>query len=319
MKKIDKIFLIPIALLGLFLLSPLKTMAIGQVTDPIEIKNAMREKSYDETITIVNTESAKSFIQLSSAGAMSDWVKFYKTAQDTENINEVEVLPKSKIDIIARFTIPEGAPNGKYQGYISVLRQAADFISDTKDSGNAVAQKIDREVTVEVNDIENIIFEASLIPEKYDLTQGDLLKIRVIYDNRGNIEINPQINLKIKQEEDVMYSAIFPYPEKTIKTSPYSLLEIPSLEIPTSNLKTGKYKAIFLISQGEKYSTEKEFTFSIGMVKFANANNISDSSTQKSLLPISIKNLLLITATLVLLLTIKLKFKDRSKKNRYKI
>lgn len=278
MKRPNGKILAPFALI-MTILIPSHVWAIGQVTEPINITNALREKVYNETMNVVNTESSTSTIKLSAEGDIAGWVRFYKNAADKDNITDIEVPAGSRIEVIARITVPAGTANGKYQGYISVSKKAADFSAGAEDSGNAVAQKIDREVSVEVKDNEEFDFDTSLIPEKYDLMQGELLKIRIIHDNRGNTEIKPQIDFKIKQGEDIIYSAIFPYPENQPGVGANSLFEIPAIEIPLSNFATGKYEAVFKISQADKLSIDKDFTFSVGMVKAANTTtNGTDSN-----------------------------------------
>ena len=287
-----------LTVISLLLLSS-NAYAIGQITEPIDIKNALREKTYNETITVVNTESTASTIQLSAEGDIAGWVRFYKNAKDTDNITDIEVPANSRIDVIAKFIIPAGTPNGSYHGNVSVFKKAGDSTSDTEGSKSSLSQKIDREITVEVNDTENIIFDASLIPETYDLNQGQSLKIRVIYDNRGNVEIKPQIGLKIKQKENVFYSAIFPYPDSQPGVSPYSIFEIPALEIPTSGLQNGKYEAAFTIAEGNKFSINKDFTFSVGMVKAAST---AVTASSIPLLRISRIIIVLITAFILYLI-----------------
>lgn len=260
------------------LLIPSHVWAIGQVTEPINITNALREKVYNETMNVVNTESSVSTIGLSAEGDIAGWVRFYKNVADTDNITDIEIPAGARMEIIARITIPAGTSNGKYQGYISVSKKLGNFSGGAEESGNAVAQKIDREVNVEVKDNEEFAFDTSLIPEKYDLMQGESLKIRIIHDNRGNTGIRPQIDMKIKQGESTIYSAIFPYPENQPAVGANSLFEIPALEIPLSNFTTGKYEAVFKISQADKLSIDKDFTFSVGMVKAASATDRTDSN-----------------------------------------
>jgi hypothetical protein len=123
----------------------------------------------------------------------------------------------------------------------------------------------------------NVPFDASFIPKSYEVTKGDYLKIKTIYENEGNVPINPQIELKIEREGETAYRELFSYPKDQPPVNPHSSFEIPDMEIPTSNLDTGEYNAIMKVSQGE-YSIEKRFDFSIGMVKSASAvNNISPS------------------------------------------
>lgn len=264
-----------------FLCVPIQTFAIGQITQPILIKNALREHSYDRTITIINTESTTQYIKLTAEGAFQEWVKFYATAKSTESIENIEVAAKSKKFVIARFTVPKSTPNGKYKGFVSVATTPGQEESKLEESSSTVSQKIDREATVEVGGEEMVDFDVSLISDKFDYNRGDLLKIRIIYDNRGNVDIAPQIDLKIKQGENTAYSAIFPFPEKDIPITPGSVTEISALEIPTSSLQNGKYIATFKITQGNKI-LEKDFIFSVGLVKAENSVKI-DTKTSNDL------------------------------------
>lgn len=262
-----------------YLLFPFSASAIGQITEPIEIGNALREKVYEEKVTIINTESSQAIINLSAEGDIAAWTRFFTTSQGTDNITSIEVPAKSSIDIVARFTIPAGKPNGLYGGVIAVAKTAGEFQSPDE-SGSSVAQRVERSVSIEIKDEEELDFDASIIPEKYDYMQGEPLKIRIIYDNRSNIEVAPQITFKIKQGESTIYSAIFPYPESEMPVAPFSLQEIPPLEIPISNLANGKYEATFRMSQGDKFSLDKDFTFSVGMVKAA-----ADTKTDRGIDP----------------------------------
>jgi hypothetical protein len=265
-------------LILVFLCIPVRTFAIGQITQPILIKNALRGQSYDRTVTIVNTEGTVQYIKLTAEGDIGEWVKFYANSKSTESIENIEVAAKSKKFVIARFTVPQSTPNSKYTGFVSVATTPGQNESKAEESSSTVSQKIDREATVEVGGEEMIDFDVSLIPEKYDYNRGDLLKIRIIYDNRGNIDIKPQIDLKIKQGEETAYSAIFPFPERDAAVTPGSVTEISALEIPTSSLQNGKYEAIFKITQGDKI-LEKDFTFSVGLVRAENSVKINTETS----------------------------------------
>lgn len=250
---------------------PVPVLAIGQITDPIAISDALRGQSYERIITVVNTEKLTTEITLSAGEDIADWVRFYADSASKDAIDKITLPAGGKQDVIARFTIPPSAPNKTYTGTISVSGKPGEFKGDGSDSGSAVTQKIDREVTIGVSDKEVVDFAVSLIPETYDLNRGDFLKIRVQYDNRSNIDIRPQIDLKITDGGETVYSAIFPYPENAPSVKPAAIYEIPALEIPTSNLDNGNFKAIFKLSEDDKFSLDKEFGFSLGMVKGASA------------------------------------------------
>lgn len=114
-------------------------------------------------------------------------------------------------------------------------------------------------------------FDASIVPQSYELNQGDILKIKIDCKNRGNTEIAPDIDFKIKREDATVYSAIFPYPEDRSKIQPFSASEISNIAIPTGSLETGKYRAVLKISENDSFWIDKEFAFSIGEIKSENA------------------------------------------------
>lgn len=258
-----------VALSALLLSLPAAAFAIGQITEPIVVDNALRGQSYESTVTVVNTEKTDTDISLSADGDIKDWVKFYQKSTDENTIDSISLKAGEKKDLVARFTVPDSAANNAYKGVISVSGKPGEYTSNGKDSGSSVTQKIDREVTINVSDQEIVKFDASIIPESYDIARGDPLKIRVQYDNRSNIDIKPQISIKLQNGDNTAYNAIFPYPDNIAAVKPGSIFEIPQLEIPTSNLATGKYKVILKISEGDKFSLDKDFTFSIGAVKAA--------------------------------------------------
>jgi uncharacterized membrane protein len=266
---------------ALFLLLPFlpsvpRASAIGQITEPIVINDALRKMSYEETLSIINTETVATDISLSAEGEIAGWVGFFDPAQPANSIEKISLAPGEKKGVLARFTIPESAPNKAYAGTVSVSGKPGEYQGNTTDSGSTVTQKIDRQVTINVSDQENVKFDANLIPTSYDLAPGENLRIRVQYDNQGNIDIKPQIDLKIRSGEQVIYSAIFPYPDSVPAVKPGAISEIPALEIPTSSLANGKYQAAFKITQGEKLSLDKDFTFAIGAVKGASTVTKND-------------------------------------------
>jgi len=277
---IKKKNLMSVVLLAVFLVSalPTKVQAIGQITEPINIENAQRDSSYVQEVTIINTESIKNTINLTAEGEIESWVKFYNNLQENP-ISEIEMEPKEKRTIIAKFSIPTSTPNGKYEGFISVKTSPKNNSEDTEQSNSTVSQKIDREVTIKVGGEEIIDFDLSLIPEKYDLSRGEYLKIRPLYNNYGNTNITPQIEIRLKKDGQTLYTAIFPYPENQPPVIPNSIYEIPALEIPTSNLDNGKYTAVFSVYQLSDMENmiEKDFTFSIGMVKSESSEKSGDN------------------------------------------
>lgn len=301
-------------LLGELLLFPLAAGAIGQITEPILLADALRGRAYERTVSIVNTEKNAATISLGAAGEIAGWVSFLENA-DGAPLEKVVLAAGEKQDVLARFAIPAGAPNRTYAGTIDVSGAPGQFEAGAENSGSSVTQKIEREVTITVSDQEKVDFDVSLIPASYDLTPGELLRIRVLYDNRSNIDIRPQIDFKVKEKGETDYSVIFPYGEMVPAVKPAAIYEIPALEIPTSNLTGGKYTASFRISEGDKFSLEKEFDFSIGLVKGASTAAPKAGTAEKR---IPSELILIVTILLFLLVLLHPKFAKSKGKIRTK-
>lgn len=239
-------------------------LAIGQITEPIDIKDALRGQDVTATLTLLNSIDKEATYELKAEGQIASWASFYKIDDKklANPVTRLQIPPKSYLDATVKFSVPSDAPNGKYTGVVAVL-SVPDAANENATSSN-VSQRVDREVAITVSDKETVNFDVSVIPAKYDFAEKESLKIRIIYDNSGNISIDPQIQVKIKNDNQTFYNAIFPYPESETAVRPGTQQEIPALEIPTTNLAVGRYRAeLDFLYKGESKLT-KEFTFSIG-------------------------------------------------------
>jgi len=240
-------------------------LALGQMSEPINIANAMRGQKLNQEIIAVNNENKEVKVEFSATGDIKDWTNFYKPGDLKNAITEDTAGANSSLNIIAIFDIPSDVPNGEYTGAISIAK-LPDEQTSNEESFVAVTQKIDRQVTITVSDEENISLAVSVIPETYDLTPNQPLKIRIIYDNQSNISLTPSISFKIKKSEDdqTAYNVIYPYPEGVDPVNSRAQYEIPALEIPTAGLAEGKYYAQLEFTRGEDSLTQEQFGFSIG-------------------------------------------------------
>lgn len=250
-------------LLSVFLAG--RALAIGQITEPIDIKDALRGQAVTATLTLLNSEDKEVTYELKAEGQIVDWASFYKIDDKklASPITRLQIPAKSYIDATVEFSVPGDAPNGEYTGVVAVL-SVPEELKDTSESSSNVSQRVDREVTITVSDKEVIDFDVSVIPAKYDMEEKEPLKIRIIYDNRGNISLDPQVQVKIKQNDQTFFNAIFPYPESETAVKPGTLQEIPALEIPTTNLANGKYTAELEFLYKGASRLKKDFSFSTG-------------------------------------------------------
>lgn len=281
MKKKFQIFAF---ILASVLVLPLAASALGQMSQPINITDAIRGQKINQELIVVNNENKQIWVEFTASGDIKDWVKFYLPTDLNNPLATTTAEEGKNLNMIAVFSIPNDIPNGEYKGFVSVSNMPDLYVAKDQ-SGSSVTQKIDRQVTIKISDQESVKLEVSVIPETYDLSQNQDLNVRIIYDNQSNISLSPSISFKIKtsnQDEKTVYNVIYPYPDSVAAVNSRGYFEIPALKIPTTGIVKGEYVAQLQFLRGDKVLIEKQFSFSIGTQGSAFATKITDLFDGKS-------------------------------------
>jgi hypothetical protein len=267
-------------ILALFALAPVSVLALGQMTQPINITDAMRGQKINQELIVVNNEKTQIGVVFTASGQIKDWVKFY-TPGDLQNPVATTTAEAGKnLNMIAVFSVPNDAPNGVYKGAVSVSNLPGLYAPKDQSSAS-LTQKIDRQVTISISAAENIKLDVSVIPETYDIGLNQPLSVRIIYDNQSNVSLTPSISFKIKTNDDkaaTVYNVIYPYPDGVAAVNAKGNFEIPALKIPTSGIAKGEYLAQLQFLRGDTVLSEKQFAFSIGTQGAAIASKMGGSS-----------------------------------------
>ncbi|MBT4277501.1 hypothetical protein HOD96_02015 [Candidatus Falkowbacteria bacterium] len=248
--------------ISIFVLSE-NVSAIGIISQPVAIKDALRGEVIQEELMVLNTNKEESDYDLIAEGDIAKWVKFYLPEDLESPITQVQIPAKAYFKIVTQFFVPEDAPNKEYSGKLTVTSVPSE--KEESSAQISVKQQLSREVSIVVTDREIVNLNASIIPHRYGLETNETLNIRVIYDNQGNVSLNPQIQVKIKKDGEVVSNAIYPYPDEEPSVKPGSRYEIPQLEIQTGNLEGGKYIAKIDVLRNNESILKKDFKFSIGL------------------------------------------------------
>jgi len=262
MKKI--IFVIATILLFSFI-STQSVHAIGMITEPIVVKDILRGQETSATLSLLNSEDKEVTYGLKAEGQVADWADFYSVDdKNFENpITEIKMPAKKYVNVNVKFKVPEDAPNGEYTGEVLVfLTSSGEIKSD--ESAVSVSQQIGLDVAITVTDKETVHLTASFIPSTYDVQKGKPLKIRVLYDNQGNVAVKPDLQLKIIKEGTAVYNAIFPYPEGEEAARAYAIREISPIEWQTTGQGNGRYRAELKVFLNGEEIQSKSFGFTIG-------------------------------------------------------
>lgn len=252
-----------------FLCLPISAMAIGQITQLIEIKNVLRGQEIQEILTLFNSENNEVEFTLEDEGDIDGWAKFYSMDDSKNPIEKIKAPAKGRIQAIVKLTIPEDVANGTYSGMINVLNKPKQ--SEDSNKKTTVAQKVSRRVLIEVSDQEIIECKAFVIPVSYSVGQGEPLKIKIVYNNRGNVKIKPNAQLKISFNGEQIHNAIYPYPENEEAVKPLSQKEI-FVEWSANDLEKGKHNAQVDILLNGKIIQEESFGFNVGSGKVLGAS-----------------------------------------------
>jgi len=249
----------------LMIFQPLVSFGIGQVTEPIIIKDILRGSEITDTLVVFNSEDKKVSLQLKAEGAIADWASFYEIDdKNLENpITEIQIPAKSRLDVTVKFKIPEDVPNGEYSGEIAIMTAPAENEEMSK-ATISVLQRIGREVLITVTDKEILEFKTTVIPLKYGVNKSEPLQIKVIHDNQGNISIKPDVQLKITKNNKTVFNAIFPYSEDEKPVRPLERKTMPLIEWQTAGQENGEYKAEVKVLLAGKVIQENDFKFTTG-------------------------------------------------------
>lgn len=260
---IKKILILSAAFLMLSSSVPHGALGIGQMTKPIVISSILRGETTEVKLTLYNSEKEETVYKLSAEGDIKNWTYFYSMDDSKNAINDIKIPAKSKINAIAKFNIPQDSPNGKYIGEVAIISTPKS--TEGGKVNVSVGSRIGRSVSITVSDEENVKLSATIIPISYDLIKNEPLKIRVIYDNQGNVSVSPQIQLKIKKGNQIVSNTIYPYPESESNVKPLARHEIPVVEVPTTNFTRGLYTAETILTQNGKQVFYHSFNFSMDM------------------------------------------------------
>jgi len=258
----NRIFLGSLALLSV--IAAANVSAIGMITEPIVAKDMLRGGEVSKTVTLFNPQASEAIYELGSSGQIEGWVEFFVPGKLDTAVSQATVPPKAYYDVTAKIKVPEGTPNGEYKGEIFVKDNPKEQPGE-EESSVGVGQMVSTEVTVTVTDREIIKLDTALIPESYDVKQGEPLKIKIIYENSGNVSLKPSFQLKIANSADerIVFNAIYPYSETEEAVKPGESKTMPVFEWPTAGQATGRYLVEAVSLVGDEVLDTDDFRFDI--------------------------------------------------------
>ena len=266
MSKITNLILI---IFVLSLVLPLSAFGIGQMTEPIVFEDVLRNSEVTETLILYGSEYEESVYELKAEGEVADWASFYNIDDvNLENpITEISIPAKSSVEALVKFTIPYDTQNKEYTGEVALISVPTGN-QEIGEMAITVFQRIGRDVSITVTDKQTIKLDATIIPLIYGMGKDDPLIIKVIYNNQGNVSVEPTIQLKITQIStgNVVQSAvIYSYPTDANPVRPFERKVFENLiEWPTDGKDNGRYLAELKVLLNDEVVKETNFRFQVG-------------------------------------------------------
>ena len=188
-EKIKTILLI--GLICIVVTSSVNALGFGIVPLSFTIDDASSGGTYDQTLMIVNVDNDTCNYKFEGTGDIGAWANFYAIDGVTA-IDTIEVQGKSREKIIARFTIPNETAPGNYTGVIYVQT-----IPKTATGGGGAAAdvvlRMTSQGTIVIPDLSGIVTNITAM----DTEVNNTLRVKVEFQNTGNVNATPAINVSI--------------------------------------------------------------------------------------------------------------------------
>lgn len=246
--------------------------ASGIISQPIEIKDAMRGQVIEELLSVINSSDSEILFKLGAEGDIADWVSFKKSGDIEGLISEVTASPKEWARARVFIKVPDDTPNGEYFGQLTALLSAVPKQEQKDNISVGIAQKFRRSVKIVVTDVEIVDFRTKVMPEKYFINRIEPLKIKLIYTNSGNIAVRPHAQIKIfNPDGEEIFNAIYPYPENEAPVRPRATKVITVIH-HSGELRDGRYRAEAIITLNGEEKYRNDFHFTVGTIVDKNSN-----------------------------------------------
>jgi len=239
--------------------SSIANAAIGLGISPasITISDAFKGGTYERTITVFNTGDETGTFELAAEGECADWISFYKPEEPNTPITEVTIPGKGKAKVLVKFDIPADIANANYTATIY-----ARSIPEGGRGEGAVAHAVIRipsKILIQVTGTQILKGSVKSITAA-DTEVGYPLKLKVVFQNEGNVIAKPKIAVTITKTGEGVVVDRFVHEENGIKPGKEGIIKV---LWNTTGRDTGDYIANVTVSLGDEVLATKDLHFKI--------------------------------------------------------
>lgn len=189
-----------LVLLSLVVLVVLSTNVLGMGLSPsfFYLDEMIRGNTYEKNFRALNLDGSSANITLGATGGAQDWISFYDL-ETNEEIKTIFVPAKSDVPFRVEFKVPADAPNGVYEGYLTIT---PDVDSELENPVSIVTRNL---YQLQVSGTEKIAGTVDGISAP-DTESGQLLRIQYGFRNTGNVGATPTAKLIVSKGGEVIDS-----------------------------------------------------------------------------------------------------------------
>lgn len=244
--------------LSLFLLIVLKVEASGLAMGPtsIRIDNAVRGGEYEKYLFIHSTNNGELNLSANVTGNCSDWIYFYLMEDQTKPVTSFIVPANGDFTLLVKFKIPEDTPTGNYSSIIFV-QQTPDAVKPSDGNLSSVGIRVRSTADIAVTGNQIITGEIKSVTTA-DTEINRPLRIKVSFQNTGNVKEVPLIEVDIKKD-DISIDKIT-YSNTTVKVGLTSVIDV---EWNTIGQTVGNYTANVKVYLENNMLGEENLNFNI--------------------------------------------------------
>ena len=256
MKTLPKNLIITITALLILCSTAGADIGLGMAPASMTISDALKGGSYERMITVFNTGDEAGTFMLIADDECSKWISFYAEDDLATPLTEVAIPAGGKAKILVRFDIPEDIANANYASTI----YAQSIPKESSGTEGAAAQAVIRipsKITIDVTGTQ--ILKGTVKSITTTDTEIDYpLKIKVLFQNEGNVVAKPNIAVTITKDGKLVDS--FVHDETGIKPDCEDTITV---LWNTTGQEIGDYTADAEVSLGGEVLADKSLPFKI--------------------------------------------------------
>ena len=235
------------------------TIGLGVSPASITISDAFKGGSYERTITVFNSGDETGTFGLTAEGECAGWISFYNETNPDIPLTEITIPGKDNAKVLVKFDIPEDIANADYTSTIYAQSTPEEEATTEGAVAHAVI-RIPLELLIEVTGTQ--ILKGTVKSITTADTEIDYpLKIKVEFQNEGNVVAKPKIDVGItKAGGGELVDSFVHIDETGIKPGEKDTITV---EWDTTGRETGDYVANVAVSLGEELLSAKDLPFKV--------------------------------------------------------